>query len=302
MHGGKVLWLVDPVYASQDSLQKTSVTYGVDLPLHLDDMFYKYGVRLNTKLLMDLNALPIPVKTGDMGGQPQFSFLPWVYFPVLTPISKHPIVNNLNAIKTEFASTIDTVNVPGIKKTILLSSSDYSTTADAPARISLETLMKKPDERLYNRRNIPVAVLLEGKFTSLYKNRIPPEIQNSKEIAYKDESDNSAMIVIADGDIIKNQVRVVNGQPVPYPLGYDRYTQQTFGNKDLILNAVNYLCDNSGLLSVRSRELKLRILDKTKVENNKFVIQVINTVFPLLLITIMGIIFNIVRKRKYTRI
>lgn len=302
MNGGKVLWLIDPVFASQDSLQNSNVTYGVTLPLNLGDMLYKYGIRLNTDLVIDLNSLPIPVRTGEVGGQPQVDYIPWVYFPVITPTSKHPIVNNLNAIKTEFISTIDTLNVPGIKKTILLATSDYSTTVNAPARISLETLMKKPDERMYNRSNIPVAVLLEGKFTSLYKNRMPPEIVNRKEISFRDESEKTAMIVIADGDVIKNQIRMVNGQPEPYPLGYDRYTRQMFGNKDLILNAVNYLCDNSGLMSVRSRELKLRILDKTKVENNKFMIQIINTVLPLLLITIMGIIFSIVRRRRYTRL
>ena len=301
MHGGKVLWLIDPVYASQDSLQRNSVTYGFANPVNLEDMLYKYGVRLNTNLVMDLNSLPIPVKTGAMGNQPQYSFLPWVYFPVLTPSIKHPIVNNLNAIKTEFISTIDTINVPDIIKTILLTSSDYSRTVNAPVRISLETLMKKPDERLYNMKNLPVAVLLEGKFTSVFKNRMSKELTGRKEIAYLEESEKTAMIVLADGDIIKNQVRNANGSPMPLPLGYDMYTQQTFGNKDFILNAVNYLCDNSGLMSVRSRELKLRILDKTKIENNRFTLQLINTVIPMILIIGLGIVLNIMRKRRYTK-
>ena len=301
MHGGKILWLIDPVFASQDSLQKTSVTYGISNTLNIDDMLFKYGVRLNNDLLMDMNSLPIPVKTGNMGGQPQFSFLPWVYFPVITPMIKHPIVNNMNVLKTEFASTLDTVNAPGIKKTILLTSSKYSKTVNVPVRISLETLMNKLDERQYDKEYLPLAVLLEGKFTSLYKNRITSAISQEKSFAYKEESENTAMIVVSDGDIIKNQLRIVNGQAIPYPLGYDKYTQQTFGNKDFILNAVNYLCDNSGLMSIRSRELKIRTLDKTKTENYKMLLQIINTLLPLLLIICLGIILNIIRKRKYTK-
>ena len=261
-------------------------------------MLFKYGVRLNTDLLMDMNALPIPVKTGDIGGQPQFSFLPWVYFPVITPMINHPIVNNLNVIKTEFVSTIDTVNAPGIKKTILLTSSKYSKTVNVPVRISLATLMNKPDEREYNRQYLPIAVLLEGKFTSLYKHRITSAISEEKMFAFREESDKTAMIVVSDGDIIKNQVRNINGQIVPYPLGYDRYTQETFGNKDFILNAVNYLCDNSGLMSVRSRELKLRMLDKTKTANYKLMLQIINALLPLALIICLGIILKCYKEKK----
>jgi ABC-2 type transport system permease protein len=259
-------------------------------------------VRLNNDLILDLNSLPIPVKTGVLGNQPQFSFIPWLYFPVITPVIKHPIVNNLNSIKTEFISTIDTVNAPTVKKTVLLTSSKYSKTVKAPVRISLDMLMKKPDERMFDEQNLIIAVLLEGNFSSLYTNRLPPEVASSKGIAFKKESERTSMIVMSDGDIIKNQLRVVNGKQIPYPLGYDRYTQETFGNKDLILNAVNYLCDNSGLMSVRSREVKLRLLDKTRVEDYKLSIQLVNTILPLALITLLGIILNTYRRRKYRRI
>lgn len=161
--------------------------------------------------------------------------------------------------------------------------------------------MTKPDERQFTKEFLPVAVLLEGKFRSLYNNRIPLVISGKKGL-FKADSKKTAMIVMSCGDVIKNQLRVLNGKEVAYPLGYDKYTRETFGNKDFILNAVNYLCDNSGLMAVRSREVKLRLLDKTKVEKYKFPIQVLNTILPLLLIIVLGIILNIYRRRKFTNI
>ena len=162
MRGGKVMWLIDPVFASMDSIQFSDATVGVINELNLADQFFNYGVRLNTNLVMDLSALPIPLKTGEVGGAPQIDFFPWYYFPVLNPLIDHPIVKNLNAIKTEFISSIDTLNKKGIKKTILLTSSQYSRTVNTPILISLDILNKEPDRRLYNKEYIPVAVLLEG--------------------------------------------------------------------------------------------------------------------------------------------
>jgi ABC-2 type transport system permease protein len=300
MRGGKVLWLVDPVFASMDSLQVNFETMGISMDLHLTDMFFKYGVRLNNNLVMDLNALQIPIKVGEMGNQPQFDFFPWYYFPILTPTSDHPIVRNLNAIKTEFISSIDLVNDnPQIKKTILLSSSRYSRTVNVPAEITLAILGEKPDERLYNKQHIPVGVLLEGQFESLYANRLPPEITDDKGIGFQETSKNTKMIVIADGDIIKNQMQLSNGNYIPLPLGYDKYTGQQFGNKELILNTMNYLTDDSGLISIRSKELKLRLLDRTKVEKERTYWQVLNTIAPVILVLIFGLIQAYFRKRKY---
>ncbi len=299
MRGGKVLWLIDPVFASMDSIQFSDATVGIINELNLTDQLFNYGVRLNTNLVMDINALPIPLKTGNMGGSPQIEFFPWYYFPVLNPLLEHPIVKNLNAIKTEFISSIDTLEKKGIKKTILLTSSQYSRTVNTPVLISLDILQKEPDRRLYNKQHIPVAVLLEGRFTSLYWNRIPPEIRDNKDIGFIESSEPGKMIVVGDGDIIKNQVRTTGSQPTPYPLGYDRYTGQTFGNKEFILNAMNYLIDENGLISIRSRELKLRLLDRTKINENKLFWQLINTVLPVVLIIILGIIMYYVRKKKY---
>jgi len=302
MHGGKVLWLIDPVVASMDSLQVNAETMGISLDLNLTDMFFKYGLRLNNDLVMDLNALQIPIKVGDMGGQPQFDFFPWYFFPILAPTSENPIVRNLNAIKTEFVSSIDFVNqTPDIDKTVLLSTSRYSRTVNVPVMINLAILGEKPEERMYNKQNIPVAVLLEGSFESLYANRMPPEILEDDGIRFTETSAETKMIVFADGDIIRNQMQLSQGNYLPLPLGYDKYTRQQFGNKELILNVMNYLTDGSGLISIRSKELSLRLLDRTKIENERTYWQILNTVVPIVLVLIFGLILAFLRKRKYTK-
>jgi len=301
MQGGKVLWLIDPVFATMDSLQQATQTMGITQDINLNDQLYKYGVRLNSNLLMDINALPIPMVTGHMGNQPQFSFFPWYYFPVLTASSSHPVVNNLNAIRTEFISSIDTVGSPAIRKTILLKTSQYTRIALTPVMISLDLLNKDPDPEEYNQPPQPVAVLLEGEFESLFKNRLTSEISEAPELGFTEKVKNNRMIVVSDGDIIKNQLRMNEGKLMPLPLGYDRHTGQTFGNRDFILNCVNYLCDDEGLMSVRSRELRLRALDVTKARNQLLMWQLINILGPVLLVVIFGIVQFAIRKRKYAR-
>ncbi len=301
MKGGKVLWLVDPVFASMDSLSKSDITMGIAQRLGIEDQLFKYGVRVNYNLIEDLNAMPIPVKTGNLGNQPQINYLPWYFFPVVMPSIKNPIVNNLNAIKFEFASSLDTVGSKSIKKTILLASSSYSRVMPTPVSISLDIMRNEPDERLFNKSNIPLAVLLEGKFTSLYRHRISDTIANDKEIAFKDSSVATRMIVVSDGDVIKNDVHISGGNKFPLPLGYDRYTKETFGNKDFIQNCIDYLCDDSGLMEVRSRELKLRLLDKKIITKHRIMIQLANIGLPVILILCFAIIHGMIRKRKYTR-
>ncbi|MBK6345193.1 MAG: gliding motility-associated ABC transporter substrate-binding protein GldG [Bacteroidales bacterium] len=301
MQGGKVLWLIDPVFATMDSLQQATQTMGITQDINLNDQLYKYGVRLNSNLLMDINALPIPMVTGHMGNQPQFSFFPWYYFPVLTASSSHPVVNHLNAIRTEFISSIDTVGDPAIRKTILLTTSQYTRIALTPVMISLDLLSKDPNPEEYNQPPQPVAVLLEGEFESLFKNRLTSEISEAPELGFTEKVKNNRMIVISDGDIIKNQLRMNEGSLIPLPLGYDRHTGQTFGNRDFILNCVNYLCDDEGLMSVRSRELRLRALDVTKARNQLLTWQLINILGPVLLVVLFGIVQFAIRKRKYAR-
>ncbi len=299
MRGGRVLWLIDPVFASMDSLQKYNATMGIPIDINLEDMLFNYGVRLNTKLVQDLNALPIPVKTGQIGNQPQFDYFKWYFFPVLMPTLSHPVVNGLNAIKTEFISSLDTVAAPGVRKTVLLESSPYSRSLNAPALIDLQIMQEPPDQELFSKGPFAVAVLLEGEFTSSYLYRIPPELADNPSLGFRSKSKPTKMVVIADGDIVKNQFSFKEGYPLP--MGFDQYTRQSFGNKDLVLNVVNYLCDDSGLISVRSRELKLRLLDSARVEQQKVYWQLVNILLPVLLIAAFGIFKYWFRKRAWSR-
>ncbi len=299
MYGGKILWFIDPVFASMDSTQFSGSTVAIEKKLDLQSQLFTYGVRLNNNLIMDLSAASIPIRTGQMGNQPQIEFFPWFYFPIVTPVTTHPIAKNLNAIKTQFVSSLDTLSTKGVKKTILLSTSPYSRIEDIPAMISLSILSQQPDTRRYTTPPQAIAVLLEGRFLSDFRNRIPPEIINDKGIGFREESTPTAMLVVSDGDLIRNQFHIPQGYPLP--LGYDQYTRETFGNKDFVLNAINYLTEGPGLISVRSRESKLRMLDRSKINENKLQWQLLNVLAPLLIIILTGIILVFIRKRKYAR-
>ncbi|MCG3168072.1 MAG: hypothetical protein POELPBGB_03872 [Bacteroidia bacterium] len=299
MRGGKVLWVIDGCEASMDSLQHASATLGMPVDVNLADQLFKYGVRINTNIIQDLRAAEIPAPTGYVGNQVQWGLQPWLFFPLIVPTSEHPVVRNLNAIRTEFASSIDTVGAKSVKKTILLASSKYSRTLPTPVKVGLEILVNKPDEALFSKSYEPVAVLLEGEFESVFTNRIPPQIKESKEINFKEKSITNKMIVISDGDVIKNKYKASTGEV--FPLGYDPYTEQTYGNKKFILNCVNYLCDDSGLISVRARELKIRLLDKKKIAKQRLQWQLLNVALPIVLIIIFGIVQTILRKRRYAK-
>ncbi len=297
MKGGRTLWLIDPVMASMDSLTKNNVTLGLANPINLEDMIFKYGVRMNTNLVLDVQSAPIPVLAGYQGNQPQYKYYPWVYFPVAFPFCDHPIVKNLNAVKFEFASGIDTLNNKEIKKTILLASSQYSRSVNTPARIDLSILKKDPNPKEYYRKNIPLAVLLEGEFESVFKNRIAPTVANAEEMAFKAQGVKTAMIIVSDGDVIKNQVQSSTGKV--YPLGYDRYTQQQFGNKTFILNCMNYLLDDSGLIAVRTRDIQIRLLNKTVISDQKLKWQLICILSPILIVILYGLFSGWLRKKRY---
>ncbi len=299
MYGGKIMWLIDPVHASMDSIQNQDNTVAVEKNLDLQTQLFNYGVRLNKDLILDLNALPIPIRTGQIGGQAQIDFFPWYYFPIITSTSQHPIVKNLNAIKTQFVSSISTTSVKNIKKTILLRTSDYSKTQSVPAMISLQLLQEEPNVIEYSGPSQAIAVLLEGEFRSDFRNRIPQSIITDKEIGFKEKSIPTRMIVVSDGDIIKNQFHIPQGYPLP--LGFDQFTRETFGNKEFVLNAMNYLTDGASLISLRSRETKLRLLDRTKINENRVKWQLINLLAPVLLVILTGTILVWLRKRKYTK-
>lgn len=300
MHGGKVLWLIDPVFATMDSLQASESTMGNTLNLNLDDMFFKYGLRLNKNLLLDYNSAAIALKTGQMGGQAQIEYFRWYYFPLLNAASENSIVKNINPLKADFISSIDPViSDSDVQKIPLLKTSDYTKISVAPVFISLSMLRQKPDQRLFSQKGQNVAYLLKGEFESLYANRMTTEIVESKEIGFKTSSEPTSMIVVADGDIIRNQFHIPKGYPLP--LGFDQYTQITYGNKDFIENAVSYLVDGEGLVGIRSRELKIRLLDMNKVNNNALLWQIVNVVLPSTIVIIFGLILALIRKRKYTK-
>lgn len=299
MHGGKVLWLLDPVLASMDSLQMAESTVGVDQNLNLDDQLFKYGVRLNKNLLLDINSVPIPLVTGQSGGQPQMEFFPWYYFPLLSQASDHPLVRNMNAIKGEFVSSIDSTFASGIKKIPLLKTSNYTKISGTPVYITLAMLRDKPTEQMFPSKSQNAAYLLSGNFESLYTNRMPPEILDAEEIGFIDVSKPTSMIVVADGDMAKNQFHNTKGYPLP--LGFDQYTKATYGNKDFLINAISYLVDGEGMISIRSRELKIRLLDKLKVNESRLKWQLINILVPLGIVIFFGILLSLLRKRRFTK-
>ncbi|MEA3505678.1 MAG: gliding motility-associated ABC transporter substrate-binding protein GldG, partial [Bacteroidota bacterium] len=300
MRGGKIMWFVDPVIASMDSLQNATSTMAVSNDINIQDMLFKYGVRLNPNLIMDLNCGAIPIVTGSVGGQPQQKFFPWYYFPVVMPYQKHPIINNVDAIKTDFVSSLDIVGAKGIDKTVLLKTSQYSNVKNVPALISLEEMRVKPDVKNYSDPAQIIGVLLEGRFESLFTNRMPPEIRDNPLMGFKNKGELSKIIVFSDGDIIRNQLHYSRGTPLS--LGYDQFTGQSFGNKELIMNAMSYLVNENGIINTRSKEFEMRLLDPTKIqEKDRLKWQLVNIIIPILLVILFGIIRNYLRKRKYTR-
>ena len=300
MHGGKVLWLVEPVFATMDSLQNQESTIGIEQDLNLDDMLFRYGVRLNRDLLLDLTCAQLPIRTGQVGGQAQLEFFRWYYFPLLQAASEHPMVRNMNAIKADFVSSIDaTTSADGVEQIPLLKTSNYTKVSGVPVFISLAMLRQAPDQRMFSSKSKNVAYLLKGSFPSLYANRIPQEIVDDQATDFMEGSEPTAMIVVADGDIIRNQFDIRTHKPLP--LGFDQYTGITYTNKEFIENAISYLVDGEGLIDIRSRELKIRLLDATKISKERVKWQVINTVIPIALIIVLGLVMAFVRKKKYSK-
>ena len=293
MSGGKVLWFVDGVNANMDSLQNSKSFIALKNDLNIEHQLFKYGVRINANLVEDLRSTKIPIVTGYSNNMPQQSFFEWPYFPLLFSQEDHPISKNLDAIKCDFASSIDTIKNK-IKKTILLSSSKQSRVSSSPSKVSLGIIENPPPISSFNKSQLPIAVLLEGEFESVFKNRILPKDQS---VGFKDKSKETQMIVVSDGDIARNNV-TDNGDI--YPLGYDKFINYTYpGNKKFIMNAIHYLCDDIGLTRLKSKEIKLRLLDKEKISYNRLLIQICNIILPFSMIWIFFILFLKFKKRKY---
>lgn len=306
MNGGKILWLLDLVTADLDSLAHIDASLALYQPLGIEDMLFRYGARINPKLLIDMQCATIPMAVSSVGNQPKYVPVPCYFHPLLISSGLHPINKNLDVIKAEFPASIDTVGQdPAVKKTFLLHTSKYTKALNIPARYSMDMLRDEPDSRQFNKSFLPVAVLLEGTFTSNFRNRskdMLKQIEEIENIQFKDVSVPTRMIVVADGDIIRNDTYGSGTKRYARPLGQDKWIPEVSynGNKQFLLNAVNYLCDDSGLMSVRARELKLRMLDKVKVREGKIMWQMINVLAPVILIIVFGLILNLVRKRKYS--
>lgn len=300
MYGGRVLWLIDGLDIEMDSLANRSQTMAMrmDLGLGFDEMMFTYGVRVNSNLIMDIRCMPVPMAGGSMGNNPQIEFRPWYYFPEVVPLSKHPIVKNLDVIKSEFVNSIDIIDNE-IRKIVLLTTSEYTRVVNAPAVVDLNVAQTEPDPRLFNKANLPIAVLLEGAFKSPWKNRLSPTFTDIPEMGYRSEGDTTKMIVISDGDIIKNAFNY--RQNYPYPLGYDKYTNTMYANKTFILNAINYLCGDEDYMESRSREIKIRKLNVAQIKENRLAYQVINIVVPIVIVIIGGVAILLIRKNRYKK-
>ncbi len=301
MQGGKVLWLIEEVAVNKDSLA-TGQTAGIYKPLNVEDQLFRYGARVNPAIIQDLDSWVIRVNIRSGANQQQFVPLPWFYSPLLIPSNNSPITRNINRVKGDFANFIDTVGLdPAIKKKVLLSTSEFTRTISPPVVISLKEAELKPDKNLFTRSSLPVALILEGVFPSAFKNRMISSILPGKNIKIKTESVPTKMIVIADADIIRNEVKRTGLQETFLPLGEDKYTRQVFGNRDFLINSLNYLVDDNGIMELRSREIKLRLLDMSKVRSEKLKWQLINIGGPVLLVVLAGLIYSWLRKRRYTR-
>ncbi len=294
MQGGKVLWLVDGVKASMDSLQNKSGTFiATKNALNIEDQLLRYGVRINANLIEDLRSTKIPIITGYSNNKPQQSYFSWPYSALLVSNSNHPISKGLDGIKCEFVSSIDTIK-NNIRKTILLHSSKESRLNPAPSKISLGILENPPTTNSYNKEFLSIAILLEGEFESVFKNKL---VQKNKQIQFIEKSVSTKMIVVSDGDMIANDLSNSGGI---YPLGYDKNIKFTYpGNKHFLINAVQYLCGDNALSHLKVKELGLRMLDKKKIQKNKLIIQLINIALPILLLLIFALFFVRYKKRKY---
>lgn len=295
INGGKTLWLIDQVSAEMDSLYNPSgTTLAYPRDLNLNDMFFKYGIRINPDLVKDEQGSPIKLATGEQGSATQFQEFNWKFAPQVYPNSLHPIVKNLGGIKFDFANPIDTLK-NGNKKTILLESSQYSKKIGTPTAINLNIVAEETSPNDYpNKGKIPLSVLLEGSFHSMFENRVLSFEQKTFQATGKE----SKMIVISDGDLIKNQLDK-NFQPIE--LGYDQRSGNLYDNKDFLINCVNYLLDDTGLINIRSRDLDLPLLDKEKVYENYTQTQILTIGLPILILILFGVVFTFLRKRKYSR-
>ena len=291
--GGKAMFFVDGAKVDSVNLEGT---YAQPLDLNLGDLFFRWGVRLNTNLVKDLYCAQILLNVGNMGDKPDIKPMPWRFFPLLNHLGKHEITRNIDAVYTRFLSSLDTVGgTSGIHKTPLLMTSAYTQSLNTPALVGYNDARNQPNPAEYNQGEKLAAVLLDGSFSSLFQNRILPN--DPRNATFKPAGSRGKVIICADGDVIVNDVDYKRSAPLP--LGYDRVTKLTYGNKDFVMNALDYLTDANGLITARNKEVRIRALDKVQVQENKKFWQGVNLLVPLLIIAIFGGIRYFLRIRKF---
>lgn len=305
MRGGKVLWLVDAVKVDMAPLATERETMGqINSGVNLGDMIYSYGARINSSLVQDFQCALMPVNVAPEGSeQPKMQLAYFPFFPLAMGRDDNPISRNINPVKFDFVSPIDTVGEdPKVRKTVLLTSSTQSRIIRSPIRISMDIFAEKLDPSKFSLQNLPLAVMMEGEFTSHYKNRLMTDFINNNVFKVYDKSAvPTKMIVVADGDCARNVVKVQEGKYLTQPLGFDQYTNTTFGNREFLLNCINYLLDDSGVMALRNREVKVRMLDRIRIAQQLGFWRVFNVGLPVLLIIALGMVYLIIRKRKYSK-
>ncbi len=299
MNGGRVLWLIDGVRVARQNLSTIGLSPAMEQDVNLSDQLFRYGVRINPVLLQDVQCASVPVNVAQSGANPQFELTPFFFAPLLLASPEHPVTRNITEVRSEFCSGIDLVgDNKQVKYQLLLATSDNTHVIGTPSTIDLNQKVKANDKAYFNLAYVPVAIAMEGNFESDFANRmIPKELTNTMPI--RKLSPNTRQIVVANADIIRNEISTKDSTSIP--LGFDRYMNQQFGNKDFIQNAVLYLADNDGWMQLRSRSLKMRLLNKKTANENRLIIQLANVVIPVSILLIFGIGYQIVRKRKYTR-
>ena len=303
MNGGNILWLIDQVQVSMDSLAKGNTTLSLIKDLNLSDLLFKYHIRINPVLVQDIQCAQVPVNMALAGQSPKWVPAPWLYSPIIAPSNDHVITKGLNLLQTEFINYIDVIGGDDlVKKEILLSTSPYSRIVKVPALISLGDINKMPKEEEFNQSHLNLGVLIENEFTSAFENRIVNQYYpGQKVIDFKTKGSLSKMIVIADGDMIRNEVQQKSQGILILPLGRDKYSNQLFGNREFIKNCINYLCGEEELMNLKSREFVIRLLDKTKITAKRSTWQLFNLLFPVALIVLIGLSFVFIQKRKFSR-
>lgn len=303
MQGGKAIWFLDNLDANKDSLARLTQTVAYDIGLNLDDQLFKYGVRINRDLVQDLQCDAVPLVVGNAGGQPQIQQVPFNYYPLLTPSNNNAVTRNIEPVLSQYANSIDTVKAEGIKKTVLLSTSENSKFVSTPAIVSLQELKTIEEPKLYTKKFLPVAYLLEGKFNSTFAHRTPEEIKNKFQQWYNNPfktqcADDNKMIVVSDGDIVLN--KMPGQQEEPPPMGLSNSRQQLYANNIFLQNSLEYLINPSGIIETRNKDVALRLLNTAKVEEQRTKWQIINIALPVILVVLAGFIYQQIRKRKFS--